>query len=117
MIDREELEPIGPWRAIDCSALPAAATWVRLRVYDIAPAGSMVLILAPGNQLLRFGSPEATGLVPFVGALGAPDLYARPVPGNRSFKTELIAYQDAAGTWVQWPVPSSVEAPRLGLLN
>jgi hypothetical protein len=55
-------------RPIDCSTEPFPPTvlWAQVRIFDIVPADSAVLVYTPktGNRPVRFDGPETTANVP-----------------------------------------------------
>ena len=71
---------------------PPTALSARVRVYDIDPPDSAVLIYTPktGDKPVRFNGPETTADVPVDGY----EMYAQPILGNKSYRAELRGYRD-----------------------
>jgi hypothetical protein len=80
-------------RPVDCSmAFPPTALSARVRIFDIAPATSAVLLYTPktGDNPVRFNGPETTAEVPVEGH----EMYAQPVLGNTTYRVEFLGYRD-----------------------
>jgi hypothetical protein len=78
-------------RKIECEKFfPPTARTVRIRISDIRPPDSAVLIYTPkrSDEPVRFDGPEATNEVPVKGY----EMYAQPVLGNISYRLEFLDY-------------------------
>lgn len=73
-------------RAASCSiAFPSTALCCTIRVFDIEPADSAVLIYAA-----RTGdNPDVTAEVPVDGH----EMFAQPILGNKSYRVEFLGYR------------------------
>jgi hypothetical protein len=77
-------------RKIACEKFfPPTARTVRIRISDIGPPHSAVLIYTPKtvDMPVRFDSPDTTAEVPVSGYV----MYAQPVLGNKSYRLEFLS--------------------------
>jgi hypothetical protein len=80
-------------RPIECSmAFPPTALWARVRIYDIAPADSAVLVYTPktGDSPVRFDGPETTANVPVEGH----EMHGQSILGNTTYRVQFLGYRD-----------------------
>lgn len=78
--------------AASCSiAFPSTALCCTIRVFDIEPADSAVLIYTPRTRdnAVQFNGPDATAEVPVDGH----EMFAQPILGNKSYRVEFLGYR------------------------
>lgn len=82
-------------RKIDCRGLfPPTAVSARIRISNIEPATSAVLVYTPKTlEPLRFSGPEMTLDVPVKGH----EMWVQPVLGNASFRLRCLGSQEKHG--------------------
>jgi hypothetical protein len=82
-------------RKIDCRGLfPATAVSAQIRVSNIEPASSAVLIYTPKTaEPIRFSGPETTLDVPVEGQ----EMWVQPVLGNTSFRLKCLGSREPSG--------------------
>jgi hypothetical protein len=63
-----------------------------VRIYDIAPADSAVLVYTPktGDNPVRFDGPETTANVPVEGY----EMHGQSVLGNTTYRVQFLGYRD-----------------------
>jgi hypothetical protein len=80
-------------RTLDCSeAFPPTALSVRMRIFEIVPPDSAVLIYTrkTGDTPVRFIGPETTADVPVEGH----EMFAQSIQGNKDYRVQILGYRD-----------------------
>jgi len=79
-------------RPIDCSTQPPTALWAQVRIFDITPVDSAMLVYTPktGDKPVRFDGPETTANVPVEGY----EMHAQPILGNTTYRVQFLGYRD-----------------------